>query len=297
LNKKKFLINICKKLSIDKLAFHLFSFSKVGLARYSIIRSLLERILPYFKLEFIEIDGNKIFLDSNDSLNLSFNSVYEKLETDYIKKEIKEGDIVFDIGANIGYYTLLFAKLVGNTGKVFAFEPDPTNFAILKKNIETNGYQNVTLIQKAISDKTAKIRLYLCNYNNGMHRIYDSTFCDDSVEIESVRLDDFLDSIVFDSMINFIKIDVEGAEFESLQGMKSILKKNISPKILLEFAPFALQECGYAPKNLLLFLKNLGFELNEIDSKGNLLKIDIDFITKKFTATKKNYLNLVCIKK
>ena len=62
-----------------------------------------------------------------------------------------------------------------------------------------------------------------------------------------------------------------------------ILKKNISPKILLEFAPFSLQECDYAPKNLLLFLKNLGFELNEIDSKGNLLKIDIDFITRHFT--------------
>jgi len=65
-----------------------------------------------------------MFLDSCDSLQLSINEIYEPIETNFVKDKIKEKNIVLDIGANIGYYTLIFAKLVGNNGKVFAFEPE-----------------------------------------------------------------------------------------------------------------------------------------------------------------------------
>ena len=90
-----------------------------------------------------------------------------------IKQEVKEGNNVIDIGANIGYFTLLFAKLVGPNGKVFAFEPDPTNFSILKKNIEENNYDNVILSQKAISDKTETTKLFLCKFSNGMQNVFN----------------------------------------------------------------------------------------------------------------------------
>jgi len=68
-----------------------------------------------------------MFLEE-DALNLSVNGVYEKFLTEVVKKEIKEGGVVLDIGSHIGYFTLIFARLVGKTGKVFAFEPAPSSF-------------------------------------------------------------------------------------------------------------------------------------------------------------------------
>ena len=107
-----------------------------------------------------------MFLDSNDSLRLSINGTYSEYETDVMKKIVKKGDVDLDLGANIGYYTLIFAKIVGKNGKVFAFEPDLTNFTLLKKNVEINGYKNVVLINKAVSDKTGKLKLFLNERNH-----------------------------------------------------------------------------------------------------------------------------------
>jgi tRNA G37 N-methylase Trm5 len=120
------------------------------------------------------VQGHKMYLDSKESLDLSIYGVYEEYETDLIKKEIDRGDVVLDLGANIGYYTLLFAKKVGDEGRVYAFEPDPTNFSLLKKNVEINGYRNVVLIQKAVSNKNGKLKLYLNEDNKGDHRFYNS---------------------------------------------------------------------------------------------------------------------------
>lgn len=170
-----------------------------------------------------EVQGHKMFLDSKDTLALSLWGVYEPLETELVKKEVKKGDVVLDIGANIGYYTLIAAKLVGENGKVFAFEPDPTNFAILKKNVELNGYKNVVLVQKAASNKTGKLKLYLSEDNSADHKIYDSHEGRQSTEIEATRLDDYFKN--YNGEINLIKMDIEGAEGGAIQGMSSLLQK------------------------------------------------------------------------
>ena len=86
------------------------------------------------KSNFIEIEGRKMFTHGNDGLALSIFKVYEPDQTEIVKKYVHEGDIVIDVGANIGYYTLLFAKLVGPTGHVYSFEASPKNCKILQKN-------------------------------------------------------------------------------------------------------------------------------------------------------------------
>ena len=115
--------------------------------------------------------GFTLYLDDADSLALSYNKQYEPEETQFFIDNLKEGMRVVDVGANIGYYTTLFSRLVGTTGSVIAFEPDPTNFSLLEKNCKANGCRNVRLEQLALSDKNGVAQLHLSEVNRGDHRM------------------------------------------------------------------------------------------------------------------------------
>lgn len=227
------------------------------------------------------IDGHKILLDDLDSLGLSSNNgIFEPQEMELVKQQINLGDTVLDIGANIGYYTLIFAKLVGEHGKVFAFEPDPNNFALLKKNIEINGYSNVVLVPKGVSNENKRAKLYLCEQNKGMHRVYNSVFCNDSIDIDLVRLDDYFPH----EKINFIKIDIEGAEYHAIQGMQNLLNRNRDVKLLTEFSPAASLENGIDSSDYVKILVDLGFNIYSIGE--NIELINIDKLNEQLTIVK-----------
>src|SRR5205085_1401318 len=124
------------------------------------------------------IQGSWMYIDDKDSLSLTKYGTYEPDETDLIKKIIRPEYIVLDIGANIGYYTLLMAKQVK---QVFAFEPEQRNFELLQKNIDLNKLDNVDPRNVAASANSGKSTLYLCESNRGMHRLYKSEWCDEGV--------------------------------------------------------------------------------------------------------------------
>lgn len=252
-------------------------------------------IVSLLKSTFAEVQGHKMYLDSKDSLCLSINEVYGPLETEIVKKEVKKGNVVLDIGANIGYHTLIFARLVGERGKVFAFEPDPTNFSLLKKNVEINGYSNVVLVQKAVSNKTGKLKLYLSKKNLGDHRIYDSQDGRKSIDIESIRLDDYFKEKNLE--IDFIKMDIQGAEGGAIQGMLNLLRKNNKVKILTEFWPIGLIRFGINPDEYLNLLIKLGFKLYEINEREKkLIQVDVNTLLEIYPPLENNSTNLFCIR-
>lgn len=128
-----------------------------GFSSLPLIRSLKEKLLRYLKHTippFVIIDKHILFLDDQDRLELSVRGSYESYETEIFKKLIRFRDVVLDVGAHIGYHTLTMARLVGDAGKVVAFEPDPTNFALLEKNIAANKYSNVKAIKKGVAEST-----------------------------------------------------------------------------------------------------------------------------------------------
>ena len=175
-------------------------------------RRLNNFIISRYKSTFLEIDGRKMFLGPSDSLKLSFKRYDDFLE-DFVKSRIKKDDIIIDLGANIGFFTLLFAQEIGNTGKIYAFEPEPTLFELLKKNVAINNFQNVEIIQKAVSNKTHSTKLFL-SPNPNDHRIYDPHDGRSFVNIESIKLDDFFQNS--HTEINFIKSNIQGADFAAI---------------------------------------------------------------------------------
>lgn len=234
-----------------------------------------------------------MFLDSIDSLGLSIYGVYEKFETDFVMNVIKKGDVVVDVGANIGYYTLIFSKLVGESGKVFAFEPDPTNFLLLKKNIEINGYTNVILENKAVSNKCGNINLFLSKSNMGDHIVRDTGENRNSVLVDSVSLDKYFQD--YEGKVNFIKMDIQGAEYEAIQGMTKILQKN-DIKIMTEFAPSWLKKFEVMPEDFMQILEGFHFKLYEFVNNKNMIKKFTPQSLELLMKSENNYTNLFCIK-
>lgn len=246
--------------------------------------------------DYVLVNGFKMYLDPTDALELRTSKKFEKFETELVRKEIKKGDVVLDIGANIGYYSLIFSQIVGTEGRVFAFEPDPNNFALLKKNIEINNLKNVILIQKAVSDTSIPLTLYLCDYNHAQHRIYPSPRCNEKITVESTTIDEYLSKTEFYNKINFVKMDVEGAEYDVIEGMKNTLKLNPKLKLLCEFSPKQIIEHKLTPGKILHQILQCNFKIYPITTAGEKI-ISIDY-TKSIVDEIMNIghgLNLFCI--
>ena len=272
-----------------------FSFG-YGISKFYPIKIIMKKIESNFKSDYAIVQGSKMFLDPGDSLDLSINGVYGELDTKIIREEIHEGDIVIDVGANIGYYTLIFAQLVGSSGKVFAFEPEPKNFEILKKNIEINNYQNIVAEQKIVSDKSGIVKLFIAEHGIVGHRINQEKSSQKFIEVESIILDNYIKKLNLDNKINFIKIDVEGSEPKVLEGTKEIIQKSNQLKIFTEFNREVVKEYGIEPKEMIdLFYRN-GFKIylpNYKENKINLTNVN-ELLTSKETLLEN--INLLCKK-
>lgn len=267
--------------------------SAFGLRRLYPIRAVQNHVAFLLKSDHAEVHGHTMFLDSKDSLGLSVYGAYEPFETEFVAGLIQKGDVVLDLGANIGYYTLIFARLVGEEGKVFAFEPDPDNFALLTKNVTANGYRNVTPVQKAVSNETRKVRLYLCEDNKADHRIYASDQGRESIEIEAIRLDDYFED--YEGKIDFIKIDVQGAEGGALEGMQCLLRRNENLKMITEFWPFGLNRFGIEPEDYLRRLLEYGFNIEQLDEhRRRTQPANVAELLATYTPEKENFTNLFC---
>lgn len=212
---------------------------------------------------------------------------YEEHITRVMEKEIKKGHTVLDIGANIGHFTIIMAELVGREGKVFAFEPDPVSFETLKNNVEKYNYNNITLVQKAISNTNGKANLYI---HDGDHR-NNNLYCkyDRYIDVDIIRLDDYFNN--YNGNIDFIKIDIQGAEVAALQGMCLTLQKSKNIKMVIEVWPTGLIKAGTCIDKLVQLLLKSQFQLFYTDRIGRMM---ID--TAEFSKGMFSFMDILCIK-
>lgn len=265
------------------------------MGRVKPLRVLYDFCFQLLKPRRVWVQGQRMWLDDKDTLELATREIYEPVETDLFLKNLPRGGVVLDIGANIGYYTLIAARLVGPQGRVYAFEPDPSNFQLLKKNVEANGYRNVVLVNKAVAQKTGTLRLFRNEVNLGDHRIYDSKDGRPSIAVAAVALDDFFKKI--DKPVQFIKMDIQGAEASALDGMRGLIRKNRSLKLVTEFSPKSLKTCGSDPGKFLRNLGEMGFRIQEISEKeGRVRAVQPQALLQRFPGGNEDYTNLFCVK-
>lgn len=224
--------------------------------------ALFERLLSESKCTYLDdVDGHRMHLNPINGWALAFQGIHEPEETKRIDALVKPGDVVLDLGASIGYFTLRLARSVGPTGRVIAVEPDPLNFELLSRNVAMNGYRNVTLINKAAARQTGPLQLFLSEDNAGDHRTSGTPESRSAVEVQGTRLDEELADL---TRLDFVKIDIQGAEVDALCGLRELLARSPGVAMLVEFWPSGLANAGVEPGRLLDLLDELGFSLEDI---------------------------------
>lgn len=219
-----------------------------------------------------KIGNNVMFLDYNDG---GISRTLRKMKDGdpdrepafmhILREEVKDGMTVLDLGANIGYVTLIMADIVGKKGHVYAIEPDPRNYKILSKNIEVNNISSfVDSYHMGVSNNTGEITFYASDKSNlgGMTR---SKHTSKAITVKVTKLDDFLKD---KQKPQFMKMDIEGHEVEVLEGLYETVKNSDCPmKILMEVHPMYYSEDHSLDKQLRNYL-NVGFKAKYVLSAG-----------------------------
>jgi FkbM family methyltransferase len=181
----------------------------------------------------------------------------DRTELALLHRIVQPGDTVLDIGANIGFYSTVLSRAVGNTGKVICFEPNEENFRHLQDT--TRRLPNVVLHRKAVGAETGSITLYLSDTLNVDNRTYQPTSYKSTEDVDVVNLDRFLFNT---PPVDVIKIDIQGFEMEALRGMIQLLSSNENIKILSEFWPYGLKLSGSSATEYMLALQGLRFHVS-----------------------------------
>jgi len=259
------------------------------------------KIINLFNRQSVYLGGNKILtqtvygarmmLDSRDlslTPNLVTFGLWEPNITQVFLKSISEGMKVLEIGANVGYFTLLATSKVGAKGKVYAFEANPSTYETLHNNMDINGLLgNAHLVNKAVYSESKKLNFHSLSKHQGgssLVTFHDDTlsFFNDSVEIievDAVSLDDYFKNGY--PVINFMKIDAEGSEPHIFKGMEKLLLNCPDLIVVCEFNSLLIKGMGSDPLEFLNYLQKSGFKIQLISEKGQVVDCNISEISDK----------------
>jgi FkbM family methyltransferase len=194
--------------------------------------------------------------------------IYEKETVQLCKRIIRPGMVIVDVGAHIGFYTRLFARLAGPEGKVYALEPHPGNFAVLDRNC--GKYGNVHLLQIAAVEVERDVLLHV-SPSSGRHSLLSSAHSwDEQIAVKGVALD----RILQETKVDLIKMDIEGAELEALKGMRKTIDRSDDLALIFEMNPPVLASRGLEPGDVLDTLAEWGFRSYLIEDSGRLALVN-----------------------
>ncbi len=197
----------------------------------------LRRHLPVTPRQHVERalgSGIRMRLDPQDEVDrfIYFWNHWEANETWLFERVLRPGDALVDVGANVGYFSLLGARLVGPTGRVLAVEPSPPTVTRLRENVALNRYDTVTIADCAASDCDGTVEITECiDRNSGMNTMRPSAGARRRWTVPALRLDSLIPA---DWPVRLIKLDIEGAEALALRGLSGLLARPDAPDVLSE---------------------------------------------------------------
>lgn len=261
---------------------------------YEFLNEMLEKIFFYSKEPILmnkKVDtGGAMLLDITEKTqrNIYMHKLYEINVSNFILKNLQEKDIFFDIGSNVGYFSVLTSPLVGVNGRIYAFEPEFKNFNFLVSNIKRNNFLNVVCVNSAVGNSDGKITLNLNPLNKGGHSVnkfdkYKTGKKQFSVndiknifpkeelfqEVSIVSIDDFVRKEGIEK-IDIIKIDIEGYELEALKGMKEFLKNQSIKYVICEVNNKKTRRMVFD------FMKSFGYKTYSLDTEGSPHKYNFE---------------------
>jgi FkbM family methyltransferase len=208
----------------------------------------------------------------------------------WLAEHIGPGMTVVDVGANIGYYTLVFADLAGPSGRVIAFEPDPDLYGAAVENVRRNGKAGtVRLNNCALGSQPAELHLLRGHVNSGDNRLRRADpGTARAVAVRVERLDDVLGS----EKVDWIKIDVQGWECDVLEGMGQTLARNLETlKVCFEFWPHGIRQAGRDPQEAAAILRRFGYSIYRRESATPVTDAELERYSRK--AGRLTFLNLL----
>ena len=187
--------------------------------------------------------GTGLRFDTGLGTNLFITGEYERPVQGAISSLVKQGDVCYDIGANLGFFTVLFGRLAGTAGIVYAFEPVPSNASVLERNARLNGLSNIQILRMACSRQSGSSELMLARHIGGavLKSAGVPPDLNGSIVVETATIDSLVNTQKI-APPNVVKIDVEGAEMDVLEGMKKVLKE-WGPAVIIEVDDASAAKC------------------------------------------------------
>ncbi len=177
-----------------------------------------------------------------------------------LRKELRPGMHVLNLGGHIGYFALLAARDVGPEGAVMAIEAEPANFALLRENVRRAKLDNIQIVHAAVADREGTLELSLSPNNTGDHRAYAHEGATETVTVPAVTVDGLLEP---GKRVDLVFADIQGTEHVAMAGMRETVRR-WHPPMLLEFWPQGIRECGDDPAEVLRTYRGLGYELDVV---------------------------------
>lgn len=233
------------------------------------VLATISHIKP-FKINFKTLWGTKMTSYLPEGNTFYYYGFCEANLTNFLIRFLKEEDVFIDVGAHIGFYSMLSSEIIGDKGKVYSFEPTPRTFNILKENC--NNLKNVNLFNLALSNKNGPIRFF--DYGPG-YGAYNSGHTEgaalldkkgEKIEVQTIIMDDFLQKNNINPTI--IKLDAEGLEYKILQGMTKTFSLDKRPLITLEVAGDEKWKNNYYDS--IKYLLEKKYEVFEIQTDGTI---------------------------
>ena len=256
------------------------------------------RVLPLLTRDYfwVKVDGLHVYgsIRHQRHLHQLLKGSFEPFTVQLFMQAVKPGMVVLDIGAYIGFYTLLAARRVGLQGKVYAFECDPRSYRFLLHNAKLNKCsKNVVPVPKAVAHQRGIHPFFLYGGDLTRSSLWDKHQAETILDVECTTVDEALGN----QPVHVIKMDIEGGEIHALKGMEKTLRNSDEVIMFVECNPSVLKHAGGSVDMLLGELEGFGFRVQVIDEGERCLRpVSHEIYAARNARGKRNCVNLYCSK-